>query len=95
MAIKSKATKGGKYFCKVGYFDVRQQITTPKKSRNFKGEVIYSPGSVEASVYHGRNFKKGGFKDPAQAVKYIWEEIKKSNLQHLVSKSVISKYNLT
>ena len=95
MATKSKATRGGKYFCKVGYFDIRQKITMPKKGRNFKGEVTYSPGSVSAAVYHGRELYKGGFKDPIEAVQYIWEEIKKSNLQHLVSKTVISKFGLS
>ena len=94
MATKSKATRGGNYICKVGYFDIRQQVTMPKKGKNFKGETTYTKGSVTSNVYHGRKLYKPGFKDPIEAIQYIWEEIKKSNLQHLVSKAVISKYGL-
>ncbi len=67
---------------------------TPKKVRNFKGEVTTTKGSVEASIYHGRNLIKSGFNDHMKAIQYAWDEIKKSNLQHLVAKSIISKYNL-
>jgi len=94
MATKSKATKGGEYVCKVGNFDIRHKIVTPKKVRNFKGEVTTTKGSVEASIYHGRNLIKGGFNDHTKAIQHAWDEIKKSNLQHLVDKTVISRYNL-
>ena len=94
MATKSRATRGGEYVCKVGNFDIRHKITQPKKTKNLKGETHIQPGSVEASVYKGRNLFKGGFNDHTKAIVYVWGEIKKSKLTHIVSKSIISKYNL-
>jgi|TARA_R110000822_G_scaffold9012_3_gene35351 hypothetical protein len=94
MATKSRATRGGGYVCKVGNFDIRHKITTPRKSKNLKGDDIIAPGSVEASVYKGRNLLKGGFNDHTKAIQYAWSMIKSSKLQHIVSKKVITKYNL-
>ena len=94
MATKSKATRGGEYVCKVGNFDIRHKIVTPQKVRNFKGEVTTTKGSVEAAIYRGRELHKGGFNDHTKAIKYAWDEIKSSNLQDTVSKSIISNYNL-
>jgi hypothetical protein len=94
MGIKTKATRGGNYVCKVGYFDIRQKINKPTQEKNRKGETPPPKGSTEASIFHGRELYKGGFNDHKKAIHYIWEEIKKSNLTHTVSKSVISKYKL-
>ena len=94
MATKSRTTRGGQYVCKVGNFDIRHKITQPKKTRNLKGETNTLPGSVAASIYLGRKLYKGGFNDHTKAIKYAWDEIKSSNLQDTVSKSIISKYNL-
>tara|TARA_R110000772_G_scaffold191175_4_gene302129 strand:+ start:227 stop:514 length:288 start_codon:yes stop_codon:yes gene_type:complete len=94
MATKSRATRGGGYVCKVGNFDIRHKITQPKKTRNLKGEFHIQPGSVEASVYEGRNLFKGGFNDHTKAIQYAWGRVKSSKLQHIVSKKVITKYNL-
>ena len=94
MATKSRATRGGEYVCKVGNFDIRHKITQPKKIRNLKGETTIKPGSVEASVYTGRNLLKGVFNDHTKAIEYAWKRIKSSKLEHIVSKKVISKYNL-
>ena len=94
MATKSRATRGGKYVCKIGNFDIRHKITMPKKGRNMKGETVMTPGSVEGTIYLGRNLYKGGFNDHSKAIQYAWNEIKKSNLQNIVSKKAISKYNL-
>ncbi len=94
MATKSRATRGGKYVCKIGNFDIRHKITQPSKVKNLKGEITIKPGSVEASIYHGRELYKGGFNDHLKAIQYVWNEIKKSNLQNIVSKKAISKYNL-
>ena len=94
MATKSRATRGGGYVCKVGNFDIRHKITQPRKTKNLKGETTIKPGSVEASVYTGRNLLKGGFNDHTKAIEYAWKRIKSSKLEHIVSKKVISKYNL-
>ena len=61
---------------------------------NVKGDDIITLGSVEASVYKGRNLLKGGFNDHTKAIQYAWSMIKSSKLQHIVSKKVITKYNL-
>ena len=95
MGIKTKATKGGKFVCKVGYLDVRHRLVMPKQEKNSKGEKVKSKGSVEATIYHGRQLYKGGFSDHTKAIEYVWEEIKKSNLTHIVSKAIISRYNLS
>jgi hypothetical protein len=95
MATKSKATKGGKYVCKIGYFDIRHKINQPENIKNpFGGGEKTNKGSVEAFIFHGRELYKGGFNDHKKAIQYAWEEYKKSNLIPLVSKSLISKYNL-
>lgn len=95
MGLKSKASRGGKFVCKVGYLDVRHRVVTPKQGKNSKGEKIISKGSVESTIYHGRKLHKGGFNDHTKAIEYVWEELKKSNLIHIVSKSIISRYNLS
>ena len=94
MSTKTKATSGGKYVCKVGYLDVRHRINPPKQEKNRSSEKVTLKGSVEASIYHGRELYKGGFNDHTNAIEYAWKEIKKSKLTHTVSKSVISKYKL-
>ena len=95
MGIKTKATKGGKFVCKVGYLDVRHRLVMPKQEKNSTGEKVKSKGSVEATIYHCRQLYKGGFSDHTKAIEYVWEEIKKSNLTHIVSKAIISRYNLS
>ena len=94
MATKSRATVGGVYVCKVGNFDIRHKITQPKKMKNLNGETTIEHGSVESSVYIGRKLLKGGFNDHTKAIEYAWKRIKSSKLEHIVSKKVISKYNL-
>lgn len=94
MATKTRATRGGKYVCKIGNFDIRHKITPPKKGRNLKGEVIVTGGSVEASIYLGPKLYKSGFNDHTKAIQHAWDKIKKSKLQNIVDKSLISKYNL-
>ncbi len=94
MATKSRATRGGKYVCKIGNFDIRHKITPPKKGKNLKGDIIMTPGSVESSIYLGGKLYKSGFKDHKEAIQHAWDDVKKSNLQHIVDKSLISKYNL-
>ena len=54
MGIKTKATRGGNYVCKVGYFDIRQKINKPTQEKNRKGETPPPKGSTEASIFHGR-----------------------------------------
>ena len=95
MGTKSKATIGGEYVCKVGYLDIRHRINQPKQEKNRKSEKVSIKGSVEASIYHGRELVKGGFNDHTKAIEYAWGEIKKSKLTHIVSKSIIDKYNLS
>jgi hypothetical protein len=94
MATKSRATRGGKYVCKIGNFDIRHKITSPRRTKNLKGEVIMTPGSVEALIYIGPRLYKNGFNDHTKAIRHAWNEIKKSNLQHIVNKSLIAKYKL-
>lgn len=94
MGLKSKASKGGKFVCKVGYFDVRHRIEIPKQVKNSKGEKITSKGSVESTIYHDRKLHKGGFNDHTKAIKYAWEELKNNGKTHLVSKMLISRYKL-
>jgi len=95
MGIKTKATKGGKFVCKVGYLDVRHRLVIPKQEKNSKGEKVKSKGSVEVTTDPGRQLFKGGFSDYTKGMEYVWEEIKKSNLTHIVSKAIISRYNLS
>ena len=59
MANPPKSVKLGSYVRKVGYFDIRQKITQPRKKKNFKGEMETIGGSVEILLYHGKN-KVGG-----------------------------------
>ena len=63
MATKSRATRGGKYVCKIGNFDIRHKITSPRRTKNLKGEVIMTPGSVEALIYIGPRLYKNGFNE--------------------------------
>lgn len=94
MATKSKATRGGNYVCKIGYYDIRHKITQPKIGKTLRGESISTKGSTDAGVYLGRELVKGGFNDHRRAIEYIWGKIKKDNLIHTVSKNSIKKYKL-
>ena len=38
MGLKSKASKSGKFVCKIGYLDVRHRIEMPKETKNRLGE---------------------------------------------------------
>jgi len=62
MANPPKSDKLGKYVRKVGYFDIRQKITQPKRKKNFKGEYEIIGGSVEILLYHGKNKIGGPYK---------------------------------
>ena len=95
MGLKSKASKGSKFVCKIGYLDVRHRIEMPKETKNRIGEKMKHSGSVESSVYHGGKLRKGGFNDHTKAIKYAWEELKNDGKTHLVSKLLISRYNLS
>jgi len=62
MANPPKSIKLGSYVRKVGYFDIRQKITQPRKKRNHKGEVEIIGGSVEINLFHGKNKIGGPYK---------------------------------
>ncbi len=94
MATKSKATQLGSYVCKVGKYDIRHKIIQQKSGKNHKGEIIISPGSVTSSVYLGRELIKGGFNDHSKSIKYVWDKLKKTGSEGMVSTRVIKKYNL-
>jgi hypothetical protein len=95
MGLKSKASKSGKFLCKVGYLDIRHRIEMPKETKNRLGEKTKHSGSVEASVHHGGELRKGGFNDHVKAIRYAWEELKNDGKTHLVSKLLIAKYKLS
>ena len=76
MRLKSKASKSGKFVCKIGYLVIRHRIEMPKETKNRLGEKTKHSGSVEASVHHGSELRKGGFNDHVKAIKYAWEELK-------------------
>tara|TARA_Y100000389_G_scaffold28157_4_gene24155 strand:+ start:12116 stop:12403 length:288 start_codon:yes stop_codon:yes gene_type:complete len=95
MGLKSKASKSGKFVCKIGYLDIRHRIEMPKEIKNRLGEKTKHSGSVEASVHHGSELRKGGFNDHVKAIKYAWEELKNDGKTHLVSKLLITKYKLS
>jgi len=50
-----KSEKLGSYVRKVGYFDIRQKITPPRKRKNHKGEIETLPGSVVINLFHAKN----------------------------------------
>jgi len=95
MATKSRATQCGEYVCKVGDYDIRHKIVQPKKIKNFKGDIVKTPGSVVAGVYFGSDLVKGEFNDHSKAVEYIWRRLKNNKKHEMVSKKIIKKYNLT
>lgn len=64
MATKSKATKGGNYICKVGYFDIRQKNSERKKTKGVGMETSKS----ELVIYHGGKMIEGGFNSKEKAV---------------------------
>jgi len=64
MATKSRATKGGSYISKVGYYDIRQKTTTRKTKNGFGTETA----SSEFVIYHGSKFVEGGFNNKEKAV---------------------------
>ena len=80
MATKSKATRGGEYVCKVGNFDIRHKIVTPKKVRNFKGEItlVISPITTKNINFLNDDDKKK-----------IKKLIKKSSIKDIIN--IISK----
>ena len=95
MATKSRATQCGEYVCKVGDYDIRHKIVQPKKIKNFKGDIVKTPGSVVAGVYFGSDLVKCEFNDHSKAVEYIWRRLKNNKKHEMVSKKIIKKYNLT
>ena len=62
MASPSKSEKIGSYVKKVGYFDIRQKITQPRKKKNHRGEWETLGGSVEINLFHGKNKIGGPYK---------------------------------
>ena len=95
MATKSRATKHGKLVCKLGYYELRHEITQPKIGKNRKGEVSKSAGSTTAAIFHCNKLIEGGFNDHLKAVKHAWGLIKEKNLVHLVDKRLIKRYQLS
>jgi len=95
MATKSRVTQCGDYVCKVGDYDIRHKIIQPKKIKNFKGEIVKTPGSVVAGVYFGSDLVKGEFNDHSKAIEYIWRRLKNNKKHEMVSKKIIKKYSLT
>jgi hypothetical protein len=64
MATKSRATKGGNYICKVGYYDIRQKNTTRKTKNGFGVETAKS----EFVIYHGNKLVESGFNNKDKAI---------------------------
>jgi hypothetical protein len=62
MANPPKSIKLGSYVRKVGYFDIRQKITQPRKKTNHRGEIEIIGGSVEVNLFHGKNKIGGPYK---------------------------------
>ena len=67
MASPSKSEKIGSYVKKVGYFDIRQKITQPRKKKNHRGEWETLGGSVEINLFHGKNKIGGPYKSHSEA----------------------------
>ena len=95
MGLKSRATQCGDYVCKVGDYDIRHKIIQPKTTKNYKGDIVKTPGSVVAGVYSGSDLVKGNFNDHLKAIEYIWRRLKNNKKHETVSKKIIKKYNLT
>jgi hypothetical protein len=64
MATKSKATKGGNYICKVGYFDIRQKTSERKSKNGHSTETAKS----EFVIFHGKKMVEGGFNTKERAI---------------------------
>jgi hypothetical protein len=63
MATKTKATKGGNYICKVGFYDIRQKTSDRKTKNGTSSETANS----EFVIYHGGKFIEGGFNSKTKA----------------------------
>ena len=63
-----KKNKYGNYLMKVGYLDIRQTITMPRKSK-IRGKIQMAAGNVEVFVYHGKHRVSGPFKSHIEAIK--------------------------
>ncbi len=94
MATKSRATKYGKLVCKVGFYEIRHEITQPKMGKGRMGDTSVTPGSTKAGVYQGTRLIEGGFNDSLKAVKHAWDLVKKESLVHLVDKRLIKRHQL-
>jgi len=95
MSVKSKKTKLGNYVCKIGKYDVRQLITSPRKQKNYQGQVTIIPGSIEGRVCSGKNIVVGKLKSCQEAIKEAYALVCKEGTQSTVSKKLITKHNLT
>ena len=64
----SKGQRLGNYICKVGYFDIRQQIVQPKRQKMPNGSYQIYGGKTEMFVYHSKAKMAGPFKTKNEAM---------------------------
>lgn len=90
----SKKSRMGNYICKIGKYDVRQIVKMGSVTRTFNGGVKKTKGSCESRIYIGKKLIEANLKGVKEAIDKAFELTCKDGDQQLVSKKVLSKYNL-
>ena len=58
-----KKDKYGNYIRAIEYLSIRAKIVHPQRKKNYKGEWIMTPGSVDYFVYHTKTKMSGPYKN--------------------------------
>tara|TARA_R100000005_G_C5002017_1_gene209443 strand:- start:647 stop:916 length:270 start_codon:yes stop_codon:yes gene_type:complete len=77
MSTKKNKMKYGSYLSKVGYLDIRQKFTLPKKVKNRStGEISTTGGTTNICIFHGKHSLEENLKSKKHAEERALELIK-------------------
>ena len=68
MSTQKNKMKYGSYLSKIGYLDIRQKFTLPKKVKNRStGEISTVGGTTNICIFHGKHVLEEKFKSKKHA----------------------------
>lgn len=93
--MSSSTTMGrkGHLMCKIGYLEVRQQITLGQDAKSI-GKTVRTKGNTEVMIYHSKKLIQKKFKNISLAAQKAFEILKNEGKENLVSKKIIKRYGL-
>jgi len=72
-----KKEKYGNYIRGIKYLSIRAKVVQPQRKKNFKGEWVMTPGSVDYFVYHTKTQMAGPYKNSKDAENEAYNMISK------------------